>query len=254
MVSLDHQCLYEIAAAASAAVIAETDAAPNGSTEGADGTLYIAAFSGAWPARPDCAGTGGVFAWRRDAAVEPVSTEPAAPNDLCLGPDGRLYVTDPVRGAAGGRLWRIDAETGTAEVLMAVDWYPNGIAFDADDNLWVADTAGRRLVCHELTPSGLSDPVATIALPQGKPDGFAFDTSGQVVVAAPGTPEHPASSVLVFGPDGNLVEVLLDGGSTYYTNVAITSHGTAYITEAQHGQVLALDEQCAPGLKLHPFR
>ncbi|MPZ73291.1 MAG: SMP-30/gluconolactonase/LRE family protein [Nitriliruptorales bacterium] len=254
VVSLDHQRVYSIAADGSPVVIAETDAAPNGATEGADGTLYLTAFSGAWPARPECHGIGGIFAWRRGERVQPVSLAPAAPNDLCFGPDGRLYVTDPVRGGSSGSLWRIDVESGEAEVLAEVAWYPNGIAFDGDDTLWVADMTGRRLVRYRVAAGRLSEPVDAVALRRGRPDGFAFDVSGHVVVAAPGTPEQPASSVQVFDADGTLVEVLLDGGSTHHTNVAISAAGAAYVTEAQHGRVLALDGRCAPGLPLHPFR
>jgi gluconolactonase len=259
VVSLDHQCVYEVAAGAPANAVARMDAAPNGSTEGHAGALYLAAFSGAWPARPDCDGDGGVFVWHEGGPVSVLSAAPAAPNDLCFGPDGLLYVTDPVRGGAAGRLWRIDPATGAAEVFAAVDWYPNGIGFDAQDNLWVADTVGRRLLAFDVSTnpqarSGRGDPTAVIDLPFGKPDGFAFDADGHLVLAAPRTPEHPTSTVQIFDADGAFVDVLLDEGSAYYTNVAITPDGTVYVTEAEQGRVLALHQACAPGLRLHPFR
>ena len=254
VVSLDHQCLYEITADATAVAVAQFDSAPNGATAGTGGEVYLAAFSGHWPARPDCTGPGGVFAWRRDMPLAEISPAPSAPNDLCFGPDGWLYVTDPVRGSSGGRLWRIDIGSGRSEILATVDWYPNGIGFDADDHLWVADTAGRRLVEYGSVAGGLSDAVREVPLPFGRPDGFAFDVDGHVIVAAPGTDEHPAASVEVFDAAGDLVDVLLQGGSTYITNIVLDADGTAFITESQHGQVLALDGACAGGLPLHPFR
>lgn len=251
VVSIDQQRLYAVAADAPPVVLAALDAAPNGCTEGPHSMLFLAAFSGAWPADPACDGAPGVFAWH-NGEVTVVSAEPAAPNDLCFGPDGHLYVTDPVRGEAAGRLWCIDAETGAAQVLVVLDWYPNGIGFDADDNLWVADTVGRRLVRFDGT--AVTQPGVAFALPHGKPDGFAFDTAGSILVAAPPTPEHTSGSVVVLDADGTLTEVLVDDEGTHPTNVAITSDGTAYVTEARGGQVLSLDGICAPGLPLHPFR
>lgn len=253
VVSLDHQRLYEIAPDGAPTAVAAFEAAPNGATEGAGGTVYVAAFSGAWPARPECTGQGGVYAYR-GSGIALVSTEPAAPNDLCFGRDGLLYVTDPVRGRTSGRIWRIDVRTGDAEVIADLDWYPNGLAFDADDNLWVADTYGRRLVCHPPPRGSLGDPVATIALPQGKPDGFAFDRAGNLVVPASPTPDHAASSVLLFGANGDLIDVLITERGAYHTNVAITADGAAVVTDAEQGRVLVLAGACEPALALHPFR
>ena len=254
VVSLDHQRLYGIDGDAPTAELADFEAAPNGATQGGDGRIYLAGFSGAWPARPDCTGAPGIFAWCAGAQVDVVSTAPAAPNDVCFGPDGLLYVTDPVRGGAAGRLWRIDVENGRSDVIAVLDWFPNGIAFDADDRLWVADTVGRRMLCHTVEGAALSGPTTVFALPHGKPDGFALDESGRVIVAAPATSAELSSSVQVFEPDGRLLDVLIEEHNAHFTNVAIAADGTAYVTEARRGRVLALDGACAPGLQLHPFR
>ena len=254
VVSLDHQRVYGIGADGTVAALAAMDAAPNGATEGAGGRVYLAAFSGAWPAVPECDGAPGVFALTAGGTVDTVSSRPAAPNDLCFGPDGHLYVTDPVRGGAAGRLWRIDVDSGPAEVLAELDWFPNGIGFDGDDRLWVADTVGRRLVCLGEVSAQAPAPIATIALAHGKPDGFAFDADGHLVVAAPATSADLTSTVQVFDAGGGLVDVLLDEHDTHFTNVAIAADGTAFVTEARQGRLLALDGACGPGLTLHPFR
>lgn len=251
VVSLDHQCVY-IINDDGARVAAEFDVAPNGATEGPDGVVYLAGFSGHWPARDDCSGEGGVFAWQPGGSVSIVTTEPLAPNDLCFGPDGLLYVTDPVRGGASGLLWTIDVSSGAANVVAELDWYPNGMGFDGDDVLWLADTVGRRLVRW-------SDGHTAYALEAGKPDGFAFDDDGHLFVAASGTPEHPAASVHLWDTQGRLLDVVLggviDGGATYFTNTAIGADGTLFVTDAEQGRVLALATPCGGGgLPLHPFR
>src|SRR4051812_39241541 len=61
---------------------------PNGAAENRDGTLYIAQNGGRRPSKI----TGGIQAVRPDGSVEWVTMDPVAPNDLCFGPDGALYV------------------------------------------------------------------------------------------------------------------------------------------------------------------
>src|SRR5262249_17803448 len=97
-----------------------------------------------------------------DGRVEYVTTEVAgqpllAPNDLCFGPDGRLWFTDPghpydpvIRGAAG-RLVVIGG--GRGGILGGVrPVYCNGLAFHNDGGLgWVGRHGPR--VCP-LRPGG----------------------------------------------------------------------------------------------------
>ncbi len=91
-------------------VVAATGGGPNGLAEGADGTLYVAQNGGRWSASPRPTFTGGVQAISPEGEVRWVTQDPISPNDLCLGPDGALYVTDPTRRPAmdDGRIWRID--------------------------------------------------------------------------------------------------------------------------------------------------
>src|SRR4051794_29181858 len=61
---------------------------PNGATEGGDGTLYIAQSG----SHPYSGVPGGIQALRPDGSVDWITMDPVAPNDLCFGPDGALYV------------------------------------------------------------------------------------------------------------------------------------------------------------------
>jgi hypothetical protein len=79
------------------------------------------------------------------------------PEDLELGPDGKLYVAD----TGNHVVRRIDLQTGTIErvagtgehgfagdfgpPLQAKLWSPYGLAFDATGNLYIADTLNNRI-------------------------------------------------------------------------------------------------------------
>lgn len=59
-----------------------------------------------------------------------------APNDLAFGPDGRLWVTDPLTDRAlhepiEGRVVACNFKTGRCEMVIEGRHFPNGMAFDA---------------------------------------------------------------------------------------------------------------------------
>ena len=132
-VSIDHGKLYRIPEGirgSGAAVFAETGGGPNGATEGLDGTIYVTQTGGRWGPRnpdPDWSLGTGVQRVAPDGTVRWLSTGLIAPNDLCFGPDGKLWVTDPTRyryPRDDGRLFRVDPVTGETELLCSVPWYP----------------------------------------------------------------------------------------------------------------------------------
>src|SRR5262249_18067242 len=136
-----------------------------------------------------------------------------SPNDLCFGPDGLLYLTDPTYPASksDGRLWRVDVESKAAELLLSVPWFTNGIGFGfEDDVIYVADTGGARIVGFPLTAEGLGKPETAIQLEHGRPDGFAFDVEQNFVIAA--LPRAgDLGDVQVWSPDGKLLQCLRPG-------------------------------------------
>jgi gluconolactonase len=253
--SIDHGRLYEVTPER-LGLRAETGGGPNGLTEGRGGILYVAQNGGSL--RPEAA---------RSPAAEPgiqrVEGERVtylargldAPNDLCLGPDDRLYFTDP-RGLTTsgerqpGRIYAL-AEGGEPELLAEGPAYTNGIAFGPDPaELYVAETLRQRVLLYRVLDGGLGEPVEFCRTEPGFPDGMCFDRDGKLYVAA-----TLAHEVQVFDRQGARIESLPCGEESMPTNCCFGgSEGkTLFVTESRGGRVLAFD-LAAPGLPLFPFR
>jgi len=264
-VSINHGVIYRMQGER-AIVFAQTDGGPNGLAEGQDGTLYVAQSSGRHrPGHPASVGstakaldTGGIQAVDSSGNVTWVTQDPIAPNDLCFGPDGFLYLTDPTRGREArddGRLWRCNVETGEAELLCSVPWFPNGIGFGIDDALYVASSGESRVVRFSLDRGRLGKEETFFQLPRGEsPDGFAFDTEGNLISGCVCFVEGPGQ-VVVFDRNGKQIDKFLPGSSSkQYTNVALGPDRVLIIADTQGGKILAVDNWPYPGLPLYPFR
>lgn len=268
VVSLDHGRIYSIGQGGEVGIIADTGLGPNGLVEGTDGTLYVAQSGLNYvmsadnvPAvmpKPRGSLSGSVQAIYTDGTVEVISQDPYMPNDLCFGPDGYLYVTDPTRSAGSpsfrsdGRIWRFDVASGECELMRSVAWFPNGIAFGLeDDALYVSSTSEDRIyrmgLMHEGF-AGLGDPEIAVQLERGShPDGFAFDTDGNLVVAT------NFRGVQTWSPEGKLLDCFFAGSGRYTTNVAL-GNDTILICDGSGCAVYIAASGRAPGLPLHPFR
>jgi gluconolactonase len=164
---------------------AHTGGAPNACLLGSDGDVYIAncPTAGSWIApdkRPAC-----IQRASPEGKVEIVTTTADGtaldgPNDLCFGPDGRLYFTDsgdwaPETKHHPGRICVIDRD-GTAHILEELDHtYPNGIVAEADGSIVWVESYTRRMI--RRAPDGAKTVIHTFE-DKHIPDGFKIDNAG----------------------------------------------------------------------------
>ena len=256
--SIDQGRVYRVAESF-AESLADLGGGANGATLAADGTIYVAQNGGRWARFGPSWGpssVGGVQRVSPDGTCGWVTRDPIAPNDICFGPDGLLYLTDPTRAPRGGdgRIWRVDPETGGAEILLSVAWFPNGIGFGPDGALYVASTHDGRIVRFTLDNGIPVDPETVIRMASGLPDGFAFDVEGNLLIGALGTHEGDAGEVQVWSSEGELLDVIRPSRGRHITNVALSPDRLLIITDSDGGNVLAIDDWPTAGLELHPFR
>ena len=164
---------------------AYTGGAPNACLLGSDGNIYIAncPTAGSWIApdkRPAC-----IQRASPDGKVDIIATAADGvafdgPNDLCFGPDGRLYFTDsgdwaPETKHHPGRICVIDRD-GTAHVLEELDHtYPNGIVAEADGSIVWVESYMLRMIRRR--PDGAKSVIHAFK-EKHVPDGFKVDIAG----------------------------------------------------------------------------
>jgi gluconolactonase len=254
--SIDHGVIYEIEAGGGTRVLADTGGGPNGMTEGADGALYIAQNGGIFGAnsRSRRAAAPGIQAIA-GGSVRYLAQGLGAPNDLCFGPDGRLYFTDP-RGWARpedlppGRVYTLTLG-GAPELLAEGPAFTNGIAFGPDaTRLYVAETFGRRVLVYPVRDGTLGEPEQFCRVDPGMPDGMCFDANGLLYVAT-----TVAEEVQVFDAKGACIDRLRCGENSMITNCCFGgSDGTTlFVTDSRRERVLAFHLDVR-GLPLFPFR
>lgn len=190
------------------------------------------------------------------------------PNDLCIGADGALYMTDsglplavmqrhlltsddPASLPFDGRLYRIDLSTGDIDTIEAGLGHLNGISVGTDGALYVNDTVSGEVYRYPFGPSGLGPRELfanvidrTLPLAFRGPDGMAHDVEGNLYVTV-----FNQSEIVVLGTDGEWVDRLRAYGSQP-TNLAFGPNESAiYVTERETGTLQRIETR-APGIQL----
>jgi gluconolactonase len=192
------------------------------------------------------------------------------PNDLCLGPDGAIYLTDSgvhigdfapdnqirpdyMDVAYDGRVYRVDAGSGKVTKIDSGIKFTNGIAFGPDRLLYANETLTGNIYRYDRKGGEIAGPrvlfgnVIRPDPPPGwnGPDGMAFSADGRLFVAVFGQRD-----VTVLGRKGEVVERIQTAGKLP-TNVAFALHGRKriHVTEYEFGQMEAFDV-AADGLPL----
>lgn len=242
-------------------VVADTGGGANGATLGPDGVFYVAnngglcsGPDGTWQAEDGIAGRiqrvtpeGEVS----DLAVDLPGEAPNRPNDLCFGPDGMLYFTDPhnwedIRNLKPGRVNRTDL-AGKVEQLAEVARFPNGIGFGPDNRLYVAESVTKHVWVYDWSKQGLGEAQQFCVLPKGYPDGFCFGASGDLIVAG-----SMGDLIVVYDSEGTLKEQIDTPEHSSPSNCCI-GDGQLYVTYAGSGHLVACDWEDA-ALPLYPER
>lgn len=199
----------------------------NGIVLDADGTLLVADYTAHRILR-----LGTV-----DRSVTVVATEPRMhqPNDIAIGPDRRVYASDPDWANGGGQLWRIDRD-GSTVLLETGMGTTNGIEVSPDgQRLYVNETVQRRVWCYDLHEDGsVSGKRLLVSFPDFAMDGMRCDVDGNLWIARWGK-----GTVVRVTPDGVVDhEVRLRTGSDC-TNVAFGGPDgcTVHVTVADRGTV-----------------
>ncbi|WP_051786345.1 SMP-30/gluconolactonase/LRE family protein [Endozoicomonas numazuensis] len=180
------------------------------------------------------------------------------PNDMALGPDGAIYLTDSgIRvsdlitkdgpdpeiweGQMKGKLFRIDPVSKRVDCLDQGFYFANGIAFAPDGKLYISESVTGHIYRYEFTDrlvvssrelfvsvTDTSGPCRVVG-----PDGITFDTKGNLYVAMFGQ-----GHVATVYPNGEIHRTIVTRGSCP-TDVVFGGDGSKrlYIAEYQRGRV-----------------
>jgi gluconolactonase len=182
------------------------------------------------------------------------------PNDVCVGPEGALFLTDSgllvdellsdvVANEVSedwedltvdGRVVRFDPRSGEARFLDRGIQFTNGIAFGPDGLLYIAETFTGDIYRYRLEEGvvvGERETFGSVLDPEYKepgmrgPDGMAFSSDGRLWIAVFGQ-----GDITVLAADGSFDHrIKLPGKSP--TNVAFGAPGDErlYIVEGEKG-------------------
>lgn len=179
--------VYRMTADDRADIYASDLGVPTGLAFSQDGALFVGDRSGS------------IFRVSREREVVVFATLPAsvAAFHLAFGPDSWLYVSAPTL-SAHDVIYRISPDR-IVETLRDGFGRPQGLAFDADGVLHVADALAGASGIYRIEPSAPSEPVLVVAAPVVV--GLAFDHNGGLVVASNDTvwrlDDAPASAAPV---------------------------------------------------------
>ena len=87
---------------------------------------------------------------------------------------------------------------------------------------------------------------------QGHPDGFTFDTDGNIIVCAIDLDGRPGT-IQTWSTAGVKLDQFVPGDNSKYTNIALDAARRMVVADSDGGRLLEVTWPAA-GLELHPFR
>jgi len=171
---------------------------------------------------------------------------------VAAGHDGMIYFSDisftaKCRDDKGvleaGHIWRYNPATGMTSIFRSPSGMSNGIKFDADGNMIVAEGAdygGRRVIRTDMQ-TGKSHIIAGLyeGRPFNAPNDITIDEKGAIYFSDPRylghePVEQPLNAVYRINPDGSIDRVITDAGKP--NGIAISpSQKTLYVVCHDNG-------------------
>ena len=142
-----------------------------------------------------------------------------SPNDVVVASDGAIWFTDPSFGILGNyegyrsqpeigqNVYRVDGETGVAEIVASDVLGPNGLCFSPDGRLlYIVESRGvptRKILAYDVVDGGrqIENKRILIDAGPGTPDGMRCDVDGNLWCGW-GMGEAELDGVMIFAPDG----------------------------------------------------
>src|SRR3954471_18432016 len=149
---------------------------------------------------------------------------------VAVAPDGMVYFSDITfshvskdkKGVIeAGHIWKYNPKTGQTTIFRSPSGMSNGIKFDAEGNMIVAEGAdfgGRRLIKTDMK-TGRSTILAGLyeGKPFNSPNDITIDEKGRIYFSDPRylghePVEQPVQAVYRVDPDGTVTRVITDAG------------------------------------------
>ena len=203
---------------------------------------------------------------RPDGTKETVAEPGGGPNGLALGPDGKLYCCNNggfewheadgmlapggiASDYSGGRIERIDPETGAVEVLYKSGDFgcvlrgPNDIVFDAHGGFWFTDhgKVDHAKRCHDIVgifyAKADGSHLEEVVFPSNNPNGVGLSPDGKTLYAA----ETYTCRLMKFnvtapgkvapdaGPGGPGIPLYRPAGWKFFDSLAVEASGNVCV-------------------------
>ena len=183
----------------------------------------------------------------KDAELETLFTGGVLTEGVSAAPDGTIYFSDitftAVSGMEAGHLMKFDPKTGKVTVFRSPSGMSNGIKFDAEGRMLVAEGAdfgGCRIIRTDMK-SGKSRIIAGLyeGRPFNAPNDVTIDEKGRIYFSDPRYVghEHVEQAVMAvyrIDPDGSIHRIITDAGKP--NGVAVSpDQKTLYVVSNDNG-------------------
>ncbi|MCX2718491.1 SMP-30/gluconolactonase/LRE family protein [Lentiprolixibacter aurantiacus] len=200
----------------------------NGIRFDSDGNMFIADYAGHK-----------VYRVARGSDIPEVWAEEAnmnQPNDLTLGRQGQIYLSDPDWSINTGKIWMVDQQRNVV-LLEDKMGTTNGIELSPDGNiLYVNESIQRKVWKYDILPGGaIGNKELLISFKDFGLDGMRCDEKGNLYIT-----RFEKGTVVVVSPEGKILdEIELKGKKPSNITFGGEDWQTCYVTMADRGCVEA---------------